>query len=183
MRSLSLAGFPFASQRLYLAYAIRQPRRDVCARLRGRANGAHVVLLMPAMQPEESGLATVKLSSAIPSKRQVIRDGSEAYGFADRLPAIARAPKGAELVVDTRLKKVWVCGNEVQRFRPDSQPFQFVEMLARSKGARVSIDEITQALSAGRLRTDGTTTARQAKMRAKKVNCCGIEGGRRPGLQ
>ena len=35
------------------------------ARLRGRANGAHVLLLMPASQLDESGLATVMLSLGV----------------------------------------------------------------------------------------------------------------------
>ena len=55
-----------------------------------------------------------------------------------------------------------------QNLSPDSQQFQFVEMLAGANGHSVSSDAITRALSAARLQTDGTTTARQAKSRAKK---------------
>ena len=166
---LELGWLPVGDERLYLAYAIRQPQPEVGVRLRSRSDGAHVVLIVPATRPEVVGLATVGVSSAIPSKRQVLREGTQAVGLADRLPAIVRAPPQAELVVDLRLKKVWVCGNEVHQFRPDSQLFQFVEMLAGSNNAPVSCDKITQALSAARLRTDGTTTARQVKMRAKKL--------------
>ena len=166
---LELGWLTVGQERLYLAYIIRQPHQDIGHRLRGHANGAHVLLLMPASQRNESGLATVMLSAAIPSKQQVIRDGTAACGFADQLPAIVRAPESAELVVDTRLKKVWVYGNVVQQLSPDSQLFQFVEMLAGSNAVRVSSDAITQVLSAGRFQTDGTTTARQAKMRAKKL--------------
>ena len=165
---LELGWLPVGDERLYLAYTIRQPPRDLGPRLRVRANGAHVLLLVPATQPDESGLATVVLSSAIPSKHQIIRDGSAACGFADQLPAIFRAPDSAELVVDRRLKKVWVYRNEVQQLSRDSQLFQFVEMLAGSDGTSVTCVAITQALSAARLETDGTTTARQAKLRAKK---------------
>ena len=165
---LELDWFPVGDERLYLAYTIRQPSRHLGSRLRVRANGAHVLLLVPATQPDEFGLATVMLSSAIPSNHQIIRDGSAACGFADQLPAIVRAPDGAELVVDTRLKKVWVYRNEVQQLSRDSQLFQFVKMLAESNGASVTFAAITQALSAARLQTDGTTTARQAKFRAKK---------------
>ena len=171
---LQLGWLPVGDERLYLAYAIRQPRRDLGPRLRMRATGAHVVLLMPATQPEESELATVMLSSAIPSKHQIIHDGAAACGFADQLPAISRAPECSELVVDKRLKKVWVHGNAVQQLSPDSQPFKFVEMLAGSNGAPVSFDAITQALSAARLQTDGTTTARQAKMQAKNLIVQGL---------
>ena len=108
-------------------------------------------------------------ASAIPSKHQIVREGATVCGFADQLPAICRTPESSELVVDKRLRKVWVCRNEVQQISPDSQIFKFVEMLAGSNGAPVSFDAITQALSAARLQTDGTTTARQAKMRAKKL--------------
>ena len=164
---LELGWFPVGDERLYLAYAIRQPRRDIGDGLRAHAGGAHVVLLTPASQFKESELPTVTLSSAIPFKHQIISDGTAACGLADRLPAIVHAPEAAELVVDKKLKKVWVGGNEVRGLSPDSQQFRFVEMLAEAKGARVSSDMITQALSAARLQTDGTTTARQAKSRAK----------------
>ena len=164
---LQLGCLLVGDKRLYLAYAIRQPQRELGPRLRGRANGAHVVLLMPSTQPAESELATVVLSSAIPSKHQIIHDGAAACGFADQLPAIYRAPESSELVVDKRLKKVWVYRNEVHHLSPDSQIFKFVEMLAGSNGAPVSFEAITQALSAARLQTDGTTTARQAKMQTK----------------
>ena len=166
---LELGSLPVDAERLYLAYAIRQPQRDVGDRLRGRANGAHVVLLMPGRQPEQSGLATVRLSSAVPNKRQIIRDGILACGTADRVPAIFRAPERAELVLDTRLKKVWVRGNEVQQLQPDSQPFRFVEILAKSNGACVSCEDITRTLSPARFDKDGTTAARQAKRQAKRL--------------
>jgi hypothetical protein len=61
---------------------------------------------------------------------------------------------------------VWVHGIELQ-LTPDSQAFLFIEILAGGNGAPVSSDAITQALSAARLNTDGTTTARQAKGKAK----------------
>ena len=156
-------------KRLYVAYAIRQPRRDMGLRLRKCTNGAHVVLLMPGSRRDESGLATVMLAGPIPCRRQVVRDGAEACGFAEQLAAIDRAPKGAELVVDRRLKRVWVCGADLQQVSPDSQQFRFLEMFAASNGAPVSFDAVTRTLSAARLQTDGTTAARQAKMRVRKL--------------
>ena len=166
---LELGWLPVGDKRLYLTYAIGRPRPDVGHRLRTHANGAHVLVLIPSSQSDPSGLATVVLSGPIPSKQQVVRDGAKACGFADELPAIHRAPDNIELVVDKRLKTVWVCGNEVHDFTPDSQQFQFVEMLAAANGAPVSLDQITQAISAGRLGADGTTAARQAKTRAKRI--------------
>ena len=166
---LHLGWIYVGEERLYLAYAIRQPRQAVELRMRIGANGAHSILLVPAFQPDKSALATVTLSGPIPTRQQVIRDGAATCGFLDRLAAIFRAPESAELVVDKRLKKVWICGEEVQDLRPDSQQFHFVEMLAGSNGAPVSSEAITRALSEARFLTDGTTTARQAKSRAKKL--------------
>ena len=173
---LQLGCLSIGNERLYLAYAIRQVRPELGRRLRVRANGAHVVLLMPSTQPEGSELATVFLSSAIPSKHQIVHEGAAACGFADQLPAIFRAPESSELVVDKRLKKVWVYRNEVEQLSPDSQLFKFVEMLAGSNGAPVSFEAITEALSAARIQTDGTTTARQAKMQAKNRIVRALEG-------
>lgn len=165
---LHLGWIAVGEERIYLAYAIRQPRPDIETLLPVRAQGAPVALLMPATQQDVPGLATVMLSRPIPSRKPVIRDCARACGFLDRLAAIFRAPEGAELVVDTRLKKVWIYGAEVKELRPDSQQFRFVEMLAGSNGDRVSVEAITRVLSEARYLTDGTTTARQAKSRANK---------------
>ena len=177
---LELGWLRVGDERLYLAYAIRQLRRDLCARLRGRADGAPVVLLLPATQPEPPGFPTVRLSSPIPTPRQVIRDGIAVCGIADRMPALLRAPDRARLVVDTQRKRVWVHGVEVEQLSADSHPYQFIEMMAKSNGARVSVEEITQALSAARLRNDGTTAARQAKRQAKKLIAKALEAGGTP---
>jgi hypothetical protein len=165
---MELGWFPVGDERLYIAYALRQPPSDIADRLRTRAGGAHPLLLMPANRPDQRQAASVTLDGPLPSQHQVIRAGTEACGIADRIPAIHRAPADAELVVDRRLKKVWVYRRELQQLVPDSQAFLFIEMLARGNGAPVSSDAITEALSAARLNTDGTTTARQAKGKAKK---------------
>ena len=177
---LELGWLRVGDERLYLAYAIRQPRRDLGARLRGRADGAPVVLLLPATQPEPPGFPTVRLSSPIPALRQVIRDGVAACGIAERMPALMRAPERARLVVDTQRKRVWVDGIEVEQLSPDTHPYQFVEMMAKSNGACVSVEEITQALSAARFRSDGTTAARQAKRQAKNSIAKALEAAGTP---
>ena len=166
---LQLGCIAVGDERLYLAYAIREAGRDIGMDLRRRADGAHVVLLVPGERREESGVATVMLGGPIPRRRQVIRDGADACGIGERLTAIERAPEEAELVVDRRLKRVWVCGTELRQVNPDSQQFRFLEMFAGSGGAPISGDAVTRALSAARLQTDGTTTARQTKMRVKKL--------------
>jgi hypothetical protein len=165
---MDLGFLPVGDERLYVVYALRQPSSDTSDRIRTRAAGAHSVLLVPANRPDHHQSASVTLDGPLPSKLEVIRAATQACGFADRVPAIFRSDPDAELVVDTRLKKIWVRGREIEHLAPDSQAFLFIEMLARGNGAPVSSDEITKALSVGRLDTDGTTTARQAKMKAKK---------------
>ena len=165
---LELGWLPVGDKNLYVAYALRQPSSDIDSRLRVKAAGAHPILIVPSSRPEQNGCATVFLDDALPERQEVIRRGIFACGIANDLPAIFRAPATAELVVDARLKKVWVNRIELQQLIPDTQEYLFVEMLARSNGVPVSSDVITEALSAARSDTDGTTVARQAKAKAKK---------------
>lgn len=166
---LELGTVEVGGERLYLTYALRQPPRGVGDRLRTRASGAHVALLMPSSRTDDSELAQVILDAASPSQRQVIRAAIAACGLADKVPALYRAPDGARLVVDTRLKQVWVDGVELKDLTPDSHAFRFIELLAKTRGAPLSSDAITEALSAGRLDVDGNTAARHAKLAAKKI--------------
>ena len=166
---LELGIIAVGDEHLYLTYALRQPPSGIGDQLRTRANGAQVVLLMPATQTDDCELAKVMLDAALPSPKKVVRDAIAACGLAAKVPAIWRAPDGARLVVDTRLKKVWVDAVEIQGLTPDSQPFRFVEILAQSNGAPISSDTITDKLSAGRGNVDGTTTARQAKNAARRM--------------
>jgi hypothetical protein len=165
---LQLGWLAAGDEQLYVAYALRAHSCEAAERLRIRAAGGHTVLLVPANRSIQGQGATVALDNPVPSREQVIREGVFACGIADRLAAIYRAPAAAELVVDKRLKKVWVRGIEVP-LTPDSQAYLFIEILASSNGTAVTAEAITKALSAARLNTDGTTTARQAKGKAKKA--------------
>lgn len=90
-----------------------------------------------------------------------------ACGIADSVPAVHRAPEEARLVVDTRLKKVWVDDIEIVGLKPDSHAFRLVELIASSRGRPVSTSDLTAELSAAR--QDGNTTARQAKNAAERI--------------
>lgn len=166
---LELGWLPVADERLYVVYALREPTSNVADRVRARAAEGHVVLLIPANRPVQGQGAVVVLDSAEPQQQQVIREGISACGIDENMPAIHRAPSTAELIVDKRLKKVWAHGIEIQSLPPDSQAFLFIEILASSNGVPVPAEAITRALSGARLNTDGTTTARQAKGKAKKA--------------
>lgn len=163
---LDLGVIEVSDQRLRLAYALRQPPPAVGDIIRARAGGAHAVLLIPTSHPDSSELAKVMLDKPLPSRDRIIRDAIAACGLTAVVPAPFSAPDGARLVVDTQRGQVWVDGIEVPGLRSGTHPFRLVEVLARRCPEAVSRDEITAALSGGRM--DGDTTARQAKAAAKK---------------
>lgn len=153
-------------EKLYIAYALREPSSSIADRIQQRARGAHIVTLMPDNRPYQGQGPVVLLSAPIPSKQQVLHDSADACGILANLPACYHAPENARLIVDTQRKKIWVYGTEVL-IKPDSQPFAFIEKMAGSKGLAISLNEITQAISPARL--DGNLTARQAKAKAQKA--------------
>jgi hypothetical protein len=163
---LHLGIIEVGDQRLYAAYALRQPAAGVGDRIRARADGAHPILLVPSSQIDGSELAKVMVDSALPNRSQVIRGAISACGLANVVPAIHTAPDGARLVVDTQFKKVWVDGVEIGGLVPESHPFRLIELLARSS-TPVSTEDISAQLSPARL--DGDTSARQAKLSAKQT--------------
>lgn len=164
--TLELGFIKLGVQDIHVVYALRQPAPGIGAHMRAHSNGALSVLLIPACETYKSELASVPLDSALPSTKDVIRGAISACSLADSTPAIHCCPDGARLVVDTRHKKVWIDEVELAGLQPDSQPFRFVEAMARSQGP-VSSEQLSSTLSPGRL--DGNTTARQAKTQVKKI--------------
>jgi hypothetical protein len=165
---LELGCLQVGDEYLYVAYALRQPSDDIGNLLRQRAAAVRPILLVPAGQTPQRSIATVVLDSPLPDRHYVIRQGVYACGIENNVPAIHRAPSNAELVVDRHLKKVWVNGIELQQLKPDTQEYRFIEMLASANGTLVPNGLITKVLSIGRLVTDGTVVARQAKAKAKR---------------
>ena len=164
---LELGAVEVGDESFYLAYALQKPPRGAGDGLRARANGAHVVLLIPSSQIDDSDIAKVMLDEALPSRRFVTRAAIAANGLEDRVPAVNRAPDRARLVVDRRLKKAWIDNIELADLKADSHAFRFIEILAGSGGNPISTAAITEALSPAR--ADGDTTARSAKLSAKKL--------------
>ncbi len=164
---LELGTIEVGDESFYLAYALRKPPRGVGGGLRARANGAHIALLMPASQTDDTDIAKVILDGPSPSRRFVIRAAIAANGLNDKMPAVYCSPDRARLVVDLRLKKAWIDGIELTDLKPDSHVFRFIEILANSGGNPISTVAITEALSPAR--ADGDTTARSAKLSAKKL--------------
>jgi hypothetical protein len=70
-------------------------------------------------------------------------------------------------VVDTKHGKIWVDGVEITDLHQGTQPFRFVEMLARQSPAPMSSYALIDEMSGGR--QDGDTAARQAKTAARKA--------------
>jgi hypothetical protein len=164
--TLDLGFVELGVHKIHMVYALRQPTTGVGDHMRAHSSGALSVLLIPARETYKSELASVPLDSALPTKKDVIRDAISACSLTDSTPAIHCCPDGARLVVDTRLKKVWIDEVELAGLQPDSQPFRFVEAMARSQGP-VSSEQLSSTLSPGRL--DGSTPARQAKNQVKKM--------------
>jgi hypothetical protein len=163
---LDLGFVELGAHKIHMVYALRQPATGVGDHMRAHSGGALSVLLIPACETYKSELASVPLDSALPTKKNVIRGVINACSLAESTPAIYCCPNDARLVVDTRLKKIWIDDVELTGLQPDLQPFRFVEAMARSQGP-VSSEQLSSTLSPGRL--DGSTPARQAKNQVKKV--------------
>jgi hypothetical protein len=162
---LDLGKVQVGANQLHLFYAIREPQAAIGDQVRRSvAGGSTVVVLIPAARIIASDMVLVRLPVAIPKRQEVLRDALVASCLEASTPAIFLAPDGARLVVDSRLKKIWVDGIEIDTLKPDSQPFRFVELMARSSQP-VSSHEISATLSPAR--GDENTPARQAKRDAK----------------
>lgn len=158
-------------------YLLSTPTAGLGARLRTRAAGEHVVLLVPRGRTPGSDLATAELSDPVPSRRALERALVLSCGLQGQVPAIHYAREGARLVVDTGHGAVWVDGVRVEGIAPDTHPFKFVELLARAAGVAVSSAELSTALSP--YRTD--SPARHAKSDAKKAIAAALAAvGREP---
>lgn len=164
---LDLGVLELSGHRIHLHYALRPPQPGLGERLRMRSPGAHPVLLIPSRPYGGSDLPTAMLETPLPSREQAVRAAVAAAGLTDAVPALLSAPDGARLVVDTVRGTVWVDGIEITGLKPDTQPFKFVEMLARRAPSPVSAWEITSTLSGAR--KDDTTAARQAKRNAGNI--------------
>jgi hypothetical protein len=132
--TLELGFIKLGIQDIHVVYALRQPAPGIGDHMRAHSSGALSVLLIPACETYKSELASVPLDSALPSTKDVIRGVISACSLTDSTPAIHCCPDGARLVVDTHLKKVWIDEVELAGLQPDSQPFRFVEAMARSQG-------------------------------------------------
>jgi hypothetical protein len=171
--TLDLGFVELGVHKIHMVYALRQPATGVGDHMRAHSGGALSVLLIPDCETYKSELASVPLDSALSTKKHVIRGAINACSLAESTPAIYRSPDDARLVVDTRLKKIWIDDVELTGLQPDLQPFRFVEAMARSQGP-VSSAHLSSTLSPGRL--DGTTPARQAKNEVKKIITEAMDG-------
>ena len=164
--TLDLGIIQIGDHSLHVVYTLRQPASGVGIQVRAQAGGAHSVLLIPACETYDSELAKVIIDSALPTERELKRRAINSCGLADSVPAIHAAPDGARLVVDTKFSRIWIDDIEIVGLQPDSHPFRFIEIMARSS-VRVSSEEMSTKLSPGR--QDGNTSARQAKNQVKKT--------------
>ena len=164
---LDLGVVEVGTQRLRLTYALRQPPSGAGDALRRLAAAAHAVLLMPTGQPDSSELAKVVLDRPIPKRLQVVRDAVAACGLTESVSAVFTAPDLARLVVDSKSGSVWIDGVQIDGFTLGTQPFRFVEMVARQCPTVVPTNALVKELSEGR--QDGDTVVRHAKLAANKL--------------
>jgi hypothetical protein len=174
--TLDLGIVELGVHKIHVVYSLRQPAPGIGDHMRVHSSGALSVLLIPACETYKSELASVPIDSALPTKKDVIRGAINACSLAESIPAIYCCPDDARLVVDTRLKKIWIDDVELTGLQPDFHPFRFVEAMARSQG-RVSSEQLSSILSPGRL--DGSLTARQAKNDVKKIITSAMSGAGR----
>lgn len=148
-------------------YLLSTPAPGLGARLRAKAPADNVVLLIPRGRTIGSDLATAELERPVPSRRALERALVFASGLQGQVPAIHYAREGARLVVDTVEQSIWIDGVKIGGVKPETQPYMFVELLARAAPAAISSAELSRKLSPHR--QDETTVARHAKQDARKA--------------
>jgi hypothetical protein len=138
-----------------------------------------VVLLVPQGRQSGSDLATAELARPLSSRRALERALVFACELQGKVPAIHYAREGTRLVVDTVHGAIWVDGVKIDGLKSDTQPFKFVELLARASPAALSSADLSKKLSPHR--EDETTAARHAKRDAKKaITAALVSAGREP---
>jgi hypothetical protein len=162
---LDLGVLQIGDQEVHAFYALRRPQGGVGDHIRARSNGNQTVILFPPVDCDGCELASVMLDSVAPVANEVIRRTIVACGLEELVPAIHSAPEGVRLVIDTRLKQVWIDSVLIGGLQPDAHPYRLIEMLARK--SCLSSEEITSQLNP--YRQDGSATARQAKGDAKRL--------------
>ncbi len=162
---LDLGLLKIADHEVHAFYALRRPQAGIGDYIRSRANGTRTILLLPSANEDGTELASVMLLSALPTAADVTRQTVIASGLEALVPAINIAPGEARLVVDTRLKKVWIDGITIDGLQPEAHPYRLIEALARHTS--LSGAQIAAELSPGS--QDVSATARQAKSDAKRL--------------
>lgn len=150
---------------LRLGYAVRPPDPSTEQQMTQAAAGGPYALLIPSPAYAALPLHAV-LPSPLPTGDVAVRLGLAAAGLLGRVAAVHVAPVGARLIVDRRRGMIWIDRVYIDKLRPGTQPFRFVEHMAQASGD-VSTQELTDLLSGAR--DDGNLTARQAKVAAKKA--------------
>lgn len=164
---LDLGVLTICKQDLRLFYALREPPPGAAADVRKRSASATPVLLLPRGLPQSTGLNEVLLDGAIPDAQRAVRDIIAAADLTARASGLLTAPAQARLIVDSEAGTVWFDRVEIPDLKPGTQPYRFVEFMARRGNTTVSQYEVVEHLSAGR--QDGTQTARSAKNSANRA--------------
>lgn len=175
--ALDLGILDVHGHQLRLAYALRKPPEGAAMEVRAFTQSSIPVLLLPAGLDSSTGLAEILLEGPLPDLLPLRRDIVKAANLSDQVPALALAPPNARLVVDSVHGRIWFDGIEVTALKPETQPFRFVEILARSSPKTINKHELANKLSHGR--GDGDQGARSAKTAACKCIRAAVKAGGR----
>ncbi len=156
-----------AGRRFRVFYLLRQPSGGFGAELRKRCHDENIVLLVPKGRSSSSELVEVQLDGPLPTRQFVDRAVALAAGMERDLPALAFAPEGRRLVVDTRSETVWIDAVEISGLKGGTQPYHFILELARVAPRPVDSTKLARMLSGAR--SDGSQAARHAATAARKA--------------
>ena len=174
---LDLGSIDLCGRTFRFVFALRRPAQSAADDVKMVAQSATPVLLLPKGLTVSTGLMDILLDGPLPDRHRVVQDIIVAAGLEDNAPAVLLAPEKARLVVDTRSGQVWFDRVEITGLTPGTQPFGFVEALARSFPGTIDGHDLSERLSAGR--KDGDQTARSAKMAANKIIRAALEARNR----
>ena len=175
---LDLGRLEIGNHRIRIFYALNNSVSHWTPWAGERAAGDLSVILLPvASTPASfSRIPDILIESSVPELSMLVRRIVDTLKL--NVPANLVAPDNAKLVVDTKLGKVWVNKVPIETVMPDSQPYKFIEILAKANGAPVSSKDLNNQLAPGR--TDEDVATRQAKRDAKALIRVALEAAGQP---
>lgn len=163
---LDLGALDLDGNQFRIAYALRRPPDGAAVAIRTLAQSITPVLLLPTGLDSSTGLAEVLLDGPLPDLPRLRSDIIKVANLSEQVAALSLAPPNARLVVDSLQGRIWFDGVEVTGLKTGTQPFRFVETLAKISPGKINKHDLAKQLSDGR--ADGDQCARSARTAANK---------------